>query len=59
MKSKETSFFIRSKVWIEDGSGKVIFGLDQFKILMDIDRCGSIKAAAKELKKSCNGERKF
>ncbi len=47
---KETSFFIRSKVWIEDGTGKVIFGLGRFRILLAIDRCGSINAAAKELK---------
>ncbi|HCY84094.1 MAG TPA: ModE family transcriptional regulator [Desulfobacteraceae bacterium] len=45
-----TPFSIRSKVWIEDDSGKVIFGLGRFRILSAIDRCGSISAAAKELK---------
>ncbi|MDD9302494.1 MAG: LysR family transcriptional regulator [Desulfobacter sp.] len=45
-----TPFLIRSKVWIEDDSGKVIFGLGRFRIFSAIDRCGSINAAAKELK---------
>ncbi|MCG8685172.1 MAG: LysR family transcriptional regulator [Desulfobacterales bacterium] len=48
--SKETPFAIRSKVWIEDKTGKVIFGLGRFRILSAIDRCGSINAAAKDLK---------
>ncbi|MCG8566981.1 MAG: LysR family transcriptional regulator [Desulfobacterales bacterium] len=42
-------FNIRSKIWIEDDQGKVIFGLGRFKILSAIDRCGSINAAAKDL----------
>ncbi|MEH0019502.1 MAG: LysR family transcriptional regulator [Desulfobacter sp.] len=45
-----TPFSIRSKIWIEDGDGKVIFGLGRFRILSSIDRCGSINAAAKDLK---------
>ena len=45
-----TPFSIRSKVWVEDDSGKVIFGLGRFRILSAIDRCGSINAAARELK---------
>lgn len=45
-----TPFSIRSKVWIEAEDGKVIFGLGRFRILSAIDRCGSINAAAKELK---------
>jgi molybdate transport system regulatory protein len=52
MKSKERDFRIRSKIWIEDGSGKVVFGLGRFRILSAIERCGSINAAAKELKMS-------
>jgi len=43
---------IRSKIWIEDDSGKVVFGLGRFKIFEAIQRSGSIQAAAKELKMS-------
>ena len=45
-------FFIRSKVWIEDEAGKVIFGLGRLRMLEAIHRSGSIQAAAKELKMS-------
>ncbi len=45
----EKKFQIRSKVWIEDNQGQVIFGLGRFRILSAIDRCGSINAAAKDL----------
>jgi len=44
--------FIRSKIWIEDDSGKVVFGLGRFKIFEAIQHSGSIQAAAKELKMS-------
>ena len=44
--------FIRSKIWIEDDSGKVVFGLGRFKIFEAIQRSGSIQAAANELKMS-------
>ena len=44
--------FIRSKIWIEDDSGQVVFGLGRFKIFEAIQRKGSIQAAAKELKMS-------
>jgi molybdate transport system regulatory protein len=50
--SKEGPFFIRSKIWFEDGSGEVIFGLGRLKMLEAIERKGSIQAAAKELKMS-------
>ncbi|MFH0994750.1 MAG: LysR family transcriptional regulator [Pseudomonadota bacterium] len=50
--SKEGPFFIRSKIWFEDGSGEVIFGLGRLKMLEAIARNGSIQAAAKELKMS-------
>lgn len=43
-------FFIRSKVWIEDEEGNVVFGLGRVKILEAVDRLGSLQAAAKELK---------
>jgi len=50
MSKKNKPFFMRSKIWIEDDSGKVIFGLGRLKILDSIDRHGSIHAAAKDLK---------
>lgn len=50
--SEQCQFFIRSKIWFEDGSGEVIFGLGRLKMLEAIDRHGSIQAAAKELKMS-------
>ena len=50
--SEEGPFFIRSKIWFEDGSGEVIFGLGRLKMLEAIERNGSIQAAAKELKMS-------
>lgn len=52
MSKNEPKFHIRSKIWIENADGKVIFGLGRLKILEAIVRCGSIHAAAKELKMS-------
>ena len=52
MTEKEKKFFIRSKVWIEDEGGKVVFGLGRLRMLEAIGRHGSIQAAAKELKMS-------
>jgi len=46
------SLFIRSKIWIEDDSGNVVFGLGRYKIFEAIQRSGSIQAASKELKMS-------
>ena len=43
-------FYIRSKVWMEDEEGNVVFGLGRLRILEAIQRLGSINAAAKELK---------
>ncbi|MEZ4525262.1 MAG: LysR family transcriptional regulator [Desulfobacterales bacterium] len=43
------SFCIRSKIWIEDESGDVVFGPGRMKIFEAIERLGSIHAAAKEL----------
>lgn len=40
----------RSKIWIEDETGKVIFGQGRLKILEAVIRHGSIHAAAKSLK---------
>jgi molybdate transport system regulatory protein len=49
---KETPFFIRTKVWIQDPNGKVVFGLGRYRILQAIRDTGSLQAAAKELKMS-------
>jgi molybdate transport system regulatory protein len=43
---------LRTKIWIVDSSGNVLFGMGRVKILEAIDRGGSINAAAKELKMS-------
>jgi molybdate transport system regulatory protein len=50
--SEKGPFFIRSKIWFEDSSGEVIFGLGRLKMLEAIERNGSIQSAAKELKMS-------
>jgi molybdate transport system regulatory protein len=49
---KETPFLIRTKVWIQDPNGKVVFGLGRYRILQAIRDTGSLQAAAKELKMS-------
>ena len=50
-KSKHT-FSIRSKIWIEDDTGNVVFGMGRYRILSAIQRLGSLQAASKELKMS-------
>ena len=52
MDKQSERFFIRSKIWIEDEEGKVVFGLGRLKILEAVHRLGSLKAAAEELKMS-------
>lgn len=52
MKPQEKDFSVRSKIWIEDSRGKVIFGLGRYRILDAIRRTGSMNAAAKELRMS-------
>ncbi len=49
-KEEKKAFYIRSKVWIEDDAGNVVFGLGRMRILEAVQRLGSINAAAKELK---------
>lgn len=49
MESEILNFSVRSKIWIEDARGKVIFGLGRYRILDAIRRSGSMSAAAKEL----------
>jgi len=51
-KKTAEQLFIRSKIWIEDEGGKVVFGLGRLKILEAVHRLGSLQAAAKELKMS-------
>jgi molybdate transport system regulatory protein len=45
-------FRIRSKIWIEDKKGNVVFGRGRFLILEAVERTGSLQAAAKELRMS-------
>jgi len=50
--SKEDQLVIRSKIWIEDQEGKVVFGSGRLKILDAVERHGSILAASKEMNMS-------
>ncbi|MFH1982367.1 MAG: LysR family transcriptional regulator [Pseudomonadota bacterium] len=52
MDNDKRPFSIRSKIWIEDSDKGVVFGLGRYKILEAIGRCGSLQAAAKDLKMS-------
>jgi molybdate transport system regulatory protein len=45
-------YLIRTKVWIQDPDGKVVFGLGRYRILQVVQDTGSLQAAAKELKMS-------
>lgn len=45
-------FMMRSKIWIEDAAGNVVFGLGRYRILDAVRRNGSLQGAAKELKMS-------
>ncbi|HAA02400.1 MAG TPA: ModE family transcriptional regulator [Syntrophobacteraceae bacterium] len=46
---KSSPFVIKSKIWIEDHQGNVVFGAGRLLILSAIEQHGSILAAAKEL----------
>lgn len=52
MAAKRTKVSVRSKVWLEDRKGRIIFGLGRVRILEAIEKCGSLNAAAKDLKMS-------
>jgi len=52
MKKQENKFMVRTKIWIEDNTGKVAFGLGRFRILEAIGRLGSMNLAAAELSMS-------
>ncbi|PIU32322.1 MAG: ModE family transcriptional regulator, partial [Syntrophobacteraceae bacterium CG07_land_8_20_14_0_80_61_8] len=43
---------VKSKIWIEDDAGQVVFGAGRLRILDAIARHGSILAAARELRMS-------
>lgn len=45
-------YLIRTKVWIQNPDGKVVFGLGRYRILKAVQDTGSLQAAAKELKMS-------
>jgi molybdate transport system regulatory protein len=40
---------VRSKIWIEDGTGNVVFGLGRLRMLEAVKAHGSLHAAAREL----------
>ena len=51
MMSRESKpLFTRSKVWLVDADGNVVFGMGRLRTLQAVKRHGSIHAAAKELK---------
>jgi len=52
MAKEKMLFAVRSKIWIEDMEGNVIFGLGRYRMLEIIERLGSMHAAAKELRMS-------
>ena len=52
MEKNKRSFSVRSKIWIEDEEKGVVFGLGRYRILEAVRRCGSLQAAAKDLKMS-------
>ena len=52
MTKDRASFCVRSKIWIEDDEGNVVFGSGRYHILDAIERTGSMNAAAKELRMS-------
>jgi molybdate transport system regulatory protein len=52
MPKPKSLFRIRSKIWVENPDGKVVFGLGRYRILESVQRLGSLQAAAQELKMS-------
>lgn len=49
MPTKPKKLVIKSKIWIEDEDGDMVFGSGRLRILTAIEEHGSILAAAKEL----------
>lgn len=52
MTENNTRVFCRSKVWLVDEEGNVVFGVGRLRILEAIKSSGSIHQAAKDLKMS-------
>lgn len=52
MQEKSARYKVRTKLWLHDDEGNVIFGMGRTKMLEAIEQRGSISAAAKELKMS-------
>ena len=52
MAAKTRKVSVKSKVWLEDRQGRIIFGLGRMRILSAIEKCGSLNSAAKDLKMS-------
>ena len=52
MCAKNARYTVRTKIWIHDEQGNVVFGMGRTRMLEAIEQCGSISAAAKELKMS-------
>jgi molybdate transport system regulatory protein len=42
-------FQLKTRIWVENGSGEMVFGLGRLRMLEAIGRTGSISAAAKDL----------
>jgi molybdate transport system regulatory protein len=52
MPTRPTPFAVRSKVWIENADGNVVFGMGRYRMLAAIRATGSLNATAKALKMS-------
>jgi len=46
---RRPKFAMRTKIWIEDNTGEVVFGAGRFRILSAVAEFGSLSAAAKAL----------
>ena len=46
---------IRTRIWIEDDEGSVVYGIGRQRILRTIEKLGSIQAASRELGISYRG----
>jgi molybdate transport system regulatory protein len=55
MSNKCRTFTMRTKIWIEDDAGNVVFGAGRFSILKAVAEHGSLSAAAKALGMSYRG----
>jgi molybdate transport system regulatory protein len=49
MTSEPGKLAVKSKIWVEDENGKVVFGSGRLRILNAVEQHGSILAAAKSL----------